>query len=82
MTRLPGQNQGHAQAGRDVGLSGYVSGLAREPVRGLELLDGLLDITEVSEDYASRLVRDRGLRCRRVPGQQLTRDGEGLRWPR
>ena len=39
--RLPGQNQGHAQAGRDIGLPIQVSGLAREPARGLELLDRL-----------------------------------------
>ena len=82
MPGLPGQNQGHGQAGGNIGLPVQVPGLAREPARVLELLDRLTDIAEVLEDHARRLVRDRRLRRRRVPGQHLTGGGEGLRWPR
>jgi hypothetical protein len=79
---LPGQHQRHAEAGRDIGFPVPVSGLAREPARGLELLDRLTDIAEVPEDHADRLVRDRRLQRRRVPGQHVTGGGKRLRWPR
>ena len=71
-------HQGHAQAGRDVRLPIRVPGLAREPARGLELLDRLTDIAKVPEDHAGRLVRGRRLRRRRVPGQHLTGRSERL----
>ena len=80
--RLPGQDQGGAQAGRDIGFPVQVPGLAREPARVLELLDRLADITEVSENHPGGLVRDGGLCRRGMPGQHLTRGGEGLRRPR
>ena len=80
--RLPGQDQGGAQAGRDIGFPVQVPGLAREPARVLELLDRLADITEVSENHPGGLVRDGGLGRRGVPGQHLTSGGEGLRRPR
>ena len=79
---LPSQNQGGAQAGGDIGFPVQVPGLAREPARILELLDRFPDIAEVSEDQPGRLVRDSGLRRRRMPGQHLTGGGEGLRWLR
>jgi len=79
--RLPSQNPGDTQAPEDVGLSIQISGLAREPVRILQLLDRFIDIAEVSEDHTGRLVRDRCLRRRRVLGQHLTSGRECLRWP-
>ncbi len=59
-----------------------VSGLAREPARILKLLDRFTDIAEVPQDHADGLVRDRGLRRRRVLSQHLTSGREGFRWPR
>ena len=82
MPRLPGQEQGHAQAREDVGFPVHVSGLARKPLRGLQLADCFTDITEVPEYHADRLVRDRGLRRGGVPSQHCAGGGEGFRWLR
>ena len=82
MPRLPGQEQGHAQAREDVGFPVHVSGLARKPLRGLQLADCFTDITEVPEYHADRLVRDRGLRRGGVPSQHRAGGGEGFRWLR
>jgi len=79
---LAAQNQGHGQAGGDVGLALQVSGLTGEPAGLPELADRLADITEVPEDHASRLVRHGGLRRRRMPGQHLAGRGQRLRRPR
>ena len=79
---LTGQHQRHTQARRDIGLPVQVPGAAGEPARRLELSDGLIDIAEVLEDHASRLMRDRGLSCRRMPGEHLAGSDEGFRWPR
>jgi hypothetical protein len=81
-SRLPGQDPGRTQAGQDIGLLIQVSGLAREPARVPELLDRFTDIAVVPEDHARGLVRDRGLRRRRVLSQHLTSDREGFRWLR
>ena len=79
--RLPGQNQGGAQAGRDIRFPVKIPGLTREPACILELFDRFTDITEVSENHPGGLVRDGGLRRRRVPGQHLTGSGQSLRRP-
>ena len=80
--RLPRQNIGETQAGQNIGLVIGVAGLAREPARILKLLDRFTDIAEVPQDHAGGLVRDRGLRRRRVLSQHLTSGREGFRWPR
>ena len=80
--RLPGENPGGAQAGLDVGFPVQVSGLAREPARIVELPDRFTHIPEVPEDQAGGIVRYRGLCRRRALSQHLTRDREGLPWPR
>ena len=77
-SRLPGQNPGRAQAGQDIGLLIQVSGLAREPARIPELLDRFTDIAVVPQDHAGGLVRDRGLRRRRVLSQHLPERPRGL----
>ena len=79
---LAGQHQRHGQARRDVGFPVQLPGAAREPARRLELCDRLIDIAEVFEDHAGRLVRDRGLCGGRMPGEDLTGGDEGFRWPR
>jgi len=70
--RLPGENPGGTQAGQDIGLLIQVPGLTREPARLLILLDRFTDIAVVPEDHGDGVVRDRGLRGRRMLSQHLT----------
>ncbi len=62
--RLPGQDQGHAQAGRRRRIRGPGPRPCVRTGGVLELLDRLADIAEVPEDHAGGLVRHRGLRRR------------------
>ena len=80
--RLAGQDHGHAKARRDIRCPLEIARLTCETACGLEFLDSLPDVAEILEHYAGRLVRHRGLQCRRVSGQQFASRGKGLRWPR
>ncbi len=76
--RMPGHHEGDAVRRADVGATLRVAGPASAPEGGPELLERLVDVAEVAQHDARRLVGDRsGLRSDAV-GQQGACSGERL----
>ena len=77
---LPGQEQGHAQAREDVGLSGEISRLARQPACFPQFVNGFIDVTKVPENHADHLMGNRSLGRRGMLRQCVTGIRKRFRW--